>query len=74
MGLAGRLWTRLQPKHPVDDTTAIAASVLDGPCCSLPRSQMSPGTALRWQNGIRIAPSRRRPHYLSAKEPRCRMR
>jgi ethanolamine ammonia-lyase large subunit len=30
IGLAGRLSTRLQPNHPVDDPRAIAAAVLDG--------------------------------------------
>jgi ethanolamine ammonia-lyase large subunit len=30
IGLAGRLSTRLQPNHPTDDTTGIAASLLDG--------------------------------------------
>jgi ethanolamine ammonia-lyase large subunit len=30
VGLAGRLSTRLQPNHPTDDTTGIAASLLDG--------------------------------------------
>ena len=30
LGLAGRLSTRLQPNHPTDDPTGIAASVLDG--------------------------------------------
>ena len=30
IGLAGRLSTRLQPNHPTDDPTAIAASILDG--------------------------------------------
>jgi len=30
IGLAGRLSTRLQPNHPTDDPTGIAASVIDG--------------------------------------------
>jgi ethanolamine ammonia-lyase large subunit len=30
IGLAGRLSTRLQPNHPVDDPRGIAASILDG--------------------------------------------
>jgi ethanolamine ammonia-lyase large subunit len=30
IGLAGRLSTRLQPNHPTDDVTGIAASILDG--------------------------------------------
>ncbi|KAB8065969.1 ethanolamine ammonia-lyase subunit EutB [Janthinobacterium violaceinigrum] len=30
LGLAGRLSTRLQPNHPTDDATGIAASMLDG--------------------------------------------
>ena len=30
IGLAGRLSTRLQPNHPVDDRRGIAASILDG--------------------------------------------
>lgn len=30
LGLAGRLSTRLQPNHPVDDAAGIAASLLDG--------------------------------------------
>ncbi|WP_431262433.1 ethanolamine ammonia-lyase subunit EutB [Roseateles chitinivorans] len=30
VGLAGRLSTRLQPNHPTDDASGIAASVLDG--------------------------------------------
>jgi len=30
LGLAGRLSTRLQPNHPTDDMTGIAASMLDG--------------------------------------------
>ncbi len=30
LGLAGRLSTRLQPNHPLDDPAGIAASVLDG--------------------------------------------
>lgn len=30
IGLAGRLSTRLQPNHPIDDAAGIAASVLDG--------------------------------------------
>ena len=30
MGLANRLSTRLQPNHPTDDATGIAASILDG--------------------------------------------
>ncbi|WP_373997044.1 ethanolamine ammonia-lyase subunit EutB [Duganella vulcania] len=30
IGLAGRMSTRLQPNHPTDDATGIAASVLDG--------------------------------------------
>jgi ethanolamine ammonia-lyase large subunit len=30
VGLPGRLSTRLQPNHPTDDPTAIAASILDG--------------------------------------------
>ncbi|RMS35432.1 Ethanolamine ammonia lyase large subunit, partial [Pseudomonas coronafaciens pv. garcae] len=30
MGLRGRLSTRLQPNHPTDDPSGIAASVLDG--------------------------------------------
>ncbi len=30
IGLPGRLSTRLQPNHPVDDVTGIAASILDG--------------------------------------------
>ena len=30
VGLAGRLSTRLQPNHPSDDPTGIAASILDG--------------------------------------------
>ncbi|MBW0148470.1 ethanolamine ammonia-lyase subunit EutB [Marinobacter arenosus] len=30
IGLAGRLSTRLQPNHPTDDITGIAASILDG--------------------------------------------
>jgi ethanolamine ammonia-lyase large subunit len=30
IGLRGRLSTRLQPNHPTDDPTAIAASILDG--------------------------------------------
>lgn len=30
MGLRGRLATRLQPNHPTDDPSAIAASILDG--------------------------------------------
>lgn len=30
IGLAGRLSTRLQPNHPTDDPTGIAASILDG--------------------------------------------
>lgn len=30
IGLPGRLSTRLQPNHPTDDPTAIAASILDG--------------------------------------------
>lgn len=30
IGLAGRLSTRLQPNHPVDDAAGIAASLLDG--------------------------------------------
>lgn len=30
IGLAGRMATRLQPNHPTDDTTGIAASLLDG--------------------------------------------
>ncbi len=30
LGLAGRLSTRLQPNHPTDDPTGIAASILDG--------------------------------------------
>ncbi|MCC4613099.1 ethanolamine ammonia-lyase subunit EutB [Xanthomonas campestris pv. esculenti] len=30
LGLRGRLSTRLQPNHPTDDATGIAASVLDG--------------------------------------------
>ncbi|UDY25144.1 ethanolamine ammonia-lyase subunit EutB [Nocardioides sp. Kera G14] len=30
VGLAGRLSTRLQPNHPTDDATGIAASILDG--------------------------------------------
>lgn len=30
LGLAGRMATRLQPNHPTDDTTGIAASLLDG--------------------------------------------
>ena len=30
LGLEGRMATRLQPNHPLDDTTGIAASILDG--------------------------------------------
>ncbi|MEG1052359.1 MAG: ethanolamine ammonia-lyase subunit EutB, partial [Janthinobacterium sp.] len=30
LGLEGRLSTRLQPNHPTDDATGIAASILDG--------------------------------------------
>ena len=30
IGLPGRLSTRLQPNHPTDDVTGIAASILDG--------------------------------------------
>jgi ethanolamine ammonia-lyase large subunit len=30
LGLQGRLATRLQPNHPTDDTTGIAASIVDG--------------------------------------------
>ena len=30
IGLAGHMATRLQPNHPTDDTTGIAASILDG--------------------------------------------
>jgi ethanolamine ammonia-lyase large subunit len=30
LGLENRMATRLQPNHPTDDTTAIAASILDG--------------------------------------------
>ena len=30
IGLAGRMATRLQPNHPTDDATGIAASILDG--------------------------------------------
>jgi ethanolamine ammonia-lyase large subunit len=30
LGLSGRFSTRLQPNHPTDDPTAIAASILDG--------------------------------------------
>ena len=30
LGLSGRLATRLQPNHPTDDPTGIAASILDG--------------------------------------------
>ncbi|OBV37603.1 ethanolamine ammonia-lyase subunit EutB [Janthinobacterium psychrotolerans] len=30
LGLAGRLSTRLQPNHPTDDPTGIAAAILDG--------------------------------------------
>lgn len=30
IGLTGRLATRLQPNHPTDDTSGIAASILDG--------------------------------------------
>ncbi|MFT4084613.1 MAG: ethanolamine ammonia-lyase subunit EutB [Nocardioides sp.] len=30
VGLAGRLATRLQPNHPTDDATGVAASILDG--------------------------------------------
>ena len=30
LGLEGRMATRLQPNHPTDDTTGIAASLLDG--------------------------------------------
>ncbi|CAM2865600.1 ethanolamine ammonia-lyase subunit EutB [Janthinobacterium lividum] len=30
LGLAGRLSTRLQPNHPTDDATGIAAAILDG--------------------------------------------
>ena len=30
IGLAGRMSTRLQPNHPTDDPTGIAASILDG--------------------------------------------
>jgi len=30
LGLAGRMATRLQPNHPTDDATGIAASLLDG--------------------------------------------
>ena len=30
LGLAGRLATRLQPNHPLDDATGIAASIVDG--------------------------------------------
>jgi ethanolamine ammonia-lyase large subunit len=30
VGLTGRLSTRLQPNHPTDDPTAIAASIIDG--------------------------------------------
>jgi len=30
IGLAGRLSTRLQPNHPTDDPTGVAASILDG--------------------------------------------
>lgn len=30
LGLSGRLSTRLQPNHPTDDVTGIAASILDG--------------------------------------------
>lgn len=30
IGLSGRLSTRLQPNHPVDDLTGISASILDG--------------------------------------------
>lgn len=30
LGLAGRLATRLQPNHPTDDATGIAASIVDG--------------------------------------------
>lgn len=30
IGLAGRLSTRLQPNHPTDDPTGVAASVIDG--------------------------------------------
>jgi len=30
IGLPGRMSTRLQPNHPTDDTTGIAASILDG--------------------------------------------
>ena len=30
IGLPGRMSTRLQPNHPTDDTTGIAASMLDG--------------------------------------------
>ncbi|HEX4231491.1 MAG TPA: ethanolamine ammonia-lyase subunit EutB [Bryobacteraceae bacterium] len=30
VGLSGRLSTRLQPNHPTDDPTAIAASIIDG--------------------------------------------
>ncbi len=30
VGLAGRLSTRLQPNHPADDATGIAASIVDG--------------------------------------------
>ena len=30
IGLPGRLSTRLQPNHPTDDPTGIAASILDG--------------------------------------------
>ena len=31
IGLPGRLSTRLQPNHPLDDRQGIAASILDGP-------------------------------------------
>ena len=30
LGTEGRLSTRLQPNHPTDDVTGIAASILDG--------------------------------------------
>ena len=30
IGLQGRLATRLQPNHPTDDMTGIAASIVDG--------------------------------------------
>ena len=32
LGLPGRLSTRLQPNHPIDDPKGIAASILDGLC------------------------------------------